>query len=51
MIENNLEKLKDEFLNASPFEHIDNFCNEHNLYKAIGLITDAQNAGHNKSND
>lgn len=52
-IENNLEKLKHEFLNASPFEHIviDNFCNENDLSKAIESIPDAQNAGYNKSND
>tara|TARA_X000000368_G_scaffold326701_1_gene263763 strand:+ start:412 stop:663 length:252 start_codon:yes stop_codon:yes gene_type:complete len=51
-LEPDVSKMSYEFFSATPFEHIiiDNFCNEKNLSDAIGLIPDAQNAGHNKSN-
>ena len=53
MIEEDVEKLKGQFLDANPFEHvvIDNFCNEHDLDKALSFIPDARIAGYSKSND
>ena len=52
-LEKNKEAMQDEFLNNQPYEHIiiDNFCDKKHLEGALELIPDAQNSGHNKSND
>jgi len=53
VLEDGVETMRDEFAKNSPYEHIviDNFCNKEFLEEAVGLIPDAHNAGHNKSND
>ena len=52
-LEENKVKMKNEFLNNQPYEHIiiDKFCNEKDLEDALDLIPDAKDAGHSKSND
>jgi hypothetical protein len=53
LLEKDTDRKQGEFIKNSPFEHIviDNFCNKKHLEDALALIPDAQNAGHNKSND
>ncbi len=50
----NLEKYqKNDFINASPFEHvvIDNFCDEIKLSKSLEYLENPENSGVNRSRD
>ncbi len=52
-LENNIEELKLQFLNASPFPHIaiDNFADEEKLLKLLELIPDPADGTINRSRD